>query len=318
MNEALATTEGAVLEGEGDQPEVMEGVEPETDSGAIPDEAGPKAEVSDGTDTSSAKGTAEAKVVEPAVASTDAAEQDKRRERTVRTPKRKPNPRYVLIDMPREKRTNSRAGIKRTVRLAGKISQEMFFRTYPKVSDANYFLERIYPGMVLTRKGPDTAVVKEGFEAITEFWKRLYSDYEEKLSSMVLSVKERLESEGVDPAGVEPNFSEPLEEEALVTSRMDQRYIGLLEAVDEADGFISIAAFYDVYTPEEERRLQSEIRYGCLVLYRNTVRSSFETSLLLRTGKTSEMRRAEKEAREALAAKPEEGMQTEAGGERSS
>lgn len=294
MKDALAVTDEAVLEGE--QPEVMEGVEAESGSGELPDEAGLKAEVSDGADTTAATETAE--VVKAVVAPTaEAPVKEKRREREARAPKRKPNPRYLMMEMPREKKTNSRAGIKRSVKLAGKISQEMFFRTYPKVSDANYFLERIYPGMVLTRKGSDTAVVKEGFEGITEFWKRLYSDYEEKLASMVLSVKERLESEGVDPAGVEPDFSEPLDEEALVTSRMDQRYIGLLEAADEAEGFISIAGFYDVYTADEVRRLQSEVRYGCLMVYRNTVRSSFETSLLLRTGKTSEMRRAEKEAR---------------------
>ncbi|MGE4403810.1 MAG: hypothetical protein AB7F61_19400, partial [Desulfobulbus sp.] len=269
MKDALAVTDEAVLEGE--QPEVMEGVEAESGSGELPDEAGLKAEVSDGADTTAATETAE--VVKAVVAPTaEAPVKEKRREREARAPKRKPNPRYLMMEMPREKKTNSRAGIKRSVKLAGKISQEMFFRTYPKVSDANYFLERIYPGMVLTRKGSDTAVVKEGFEGITEFWKRLYSDYEEKLASMVLSVKERLESEGVDPAGVEPDFSEPLDEEALVTSRMDQRYIGLLEAADEAEGFISIAGFYDVYTADEVRRLQSEVRYGCLMVYRNTVR----------------------------------------------
>lgn len=296
MKGALAAMDETVVEGE---QESMASVEAGLESGDTPTELAeggiaPVAEETSAEVPDADGDSAPAEEVDKAVAASQ-----KRRVQEPRAPRRAPNPRYLMLEMPKEKRTNSRAGIKRTVKLSSRMSQEMYFRTYAKVSDGNFFMERIYPGMVLTRKGSSTEVVKVGFDALTEFWKKLYEDYEGALSAVVASVKERLESEGVDPEGIQLDYSEALEEEALVTSRTDQRVLSLLEGVDEAVGYLSVAGLYDVYTPEEVARLEREVRQGFVNVYRNVVRSSFESSLLMKTGKTSDMRRAEREAKEA-------------------
>lgn len=218
-----------------------------------------------------------------------------------RRAKRPPDSRFLLLPMPADKKTNSRAGIRRTIHLSTRLSQEMYFRAYEKASNANYFLERIYPGMVSGRAGADKAVVQEGFDEIIRLWKGLYTEAEETFDGIIQKVSERLEAEGVDAEHLSTDFSEPLDEEALVTSRMDQHYLNILHKVDKTLGYISAAALYEIYADEEASKLELEVRRRMLTLYRYNIRYAFETGILLRTGKTAQMRKAEKEEQSGTA-----------------
>lgn len=226
----------------------------------------------------------------PAVATVES-----RTRRTQNTQNRRPpDPRYLMMPMPADKKTNSRAGIRRPMHLCTRLSQEMYFRAFEKVSDANYFLERIYPGMCNSRAGADASIVKAGFEEITRLWKGLYDDTRNTFDVMIQSITERLEAEGVDTGNIQLDFSETIDEDALVTSRMDQHYLNMLQLVDKVSGFIAAASLYDVYSTDESAKLEREIRQRMLGLYRYNIRYRYETGMLLRTGKTGEMRRAER------------------------
>jgi hypothetical protein len=218
-----------------------------------------------------------------------------------RRAKRPPDSRFLLLPMPADKKTNSRAGIRRSIHLSTRLSQEMYFRAYEKASNANYFLERIYPGMVSGRAGADKAVVQEGFDEIIRLWRGLYTEAEETFDGIIQKVSERLEAEGVDAEHLSTDFSEPLDEEALVTSRMDQHYLNILHKVDKTLGYISAAALYEIYADEEASKLELEVRRRMLTLYRYNIRYAFETGILLRTGKTAQMRKAEKEKQSGTA-----------------
>lgn len=215
--------------------------------------------------------------------------------------KRPPNPRFLLLPMPADKKTNSRAGIRRSIHLSTRLSQEMYFRAYEKASNANYFLERIYPGMVSGRAGADKVVVQEGFDEIIRLWRGLYTEAEKTFDGIIQKVSERLEAEGVDAEHLSTDFSEPLDEEALVTSRMDQHYLNILHKVDKTLGYISAAALYEIYADEEASKLELEVRRRMLTLYRYNIRYAFEAGILLRTGKTAQMRKAEKEKQSGTA-----------------
>lgn len=214
-------------------------------------------------------------------------------------PRRQQNPMYLMLPMPKDKKTNSRPGIRRRMALNTRLSQEMFFRAYEKVSNANYFLERIYPGMISGRAGNGAAVVRQGFEDITQLWKGLYEEAKKSFEGIIESISARLESEGVDAQNIQLDFSEVIEEDALVTSRMDQHYLNLLQLLDKTLGFIAAASLYDVYESEESAKLEREVRQRILGVYRYNLRYAFETGLLLRTGKTAEMRHADNEKAKA-------------------
>lgn len=224
--------------------------------------------------------------------------------------RRQQNPMYLMLPMPKDKKTNSRPGIRRPMVLSTRLSQEMYFRAYEKVSNANYFLERIYPGMISGRTGNGAAVVRQGFDDITQLWKGLYEEAKKSFEGIMESIASRLESEGVDAQNIQLDFSEVIEENALVTSRMDQHYLNLLQMLDKTLGYISAATLYDVYESEESAKLEREVRQRILGVYRYNLRYAFETGLLLRTGKTADMRRADNEKAKAEKQAKENGGST--------
>lgn len=206
------------------------------------------------------------------------------------------NPLFLMLPMPDEKKTNSRPGIARKMQLCSRLAQELYFRTYEKVSDANNFLEKVYPGMVDGRgEGRNKAVVVEGFAEIVRAWTEIYEDANNHLDSLLDSVRERLESEGIDPSHIETEYTEILEEKALVTTKADLRFLGLLEKIDRVLSFMAAASLYDVYTAEEAMRMERDLRARMITLYRMNIRYRAETGALLKTGKTATMRREDRQ-----------------------
>ena len=250
------------------------------------------------TETQGKKGKGSAKAAPAATATPAAPAPTARNDRGRQATKGRPpiNPLFLMLPMPDEKKTNSRPGIARKMQLCSRLAQELYFRTYEKVSDANNFLEKVYPGMVDGRgEGRNKAVVVEGFAEIVRAWTEIYEDANNHLDALLDSVRERLESEGIDPSHIETEYTEILEEKALVTTKADLRFLGLLEKIDRVLSFMAAASLYDVYSAEEAMRMERDLRARMITLYRMNIRYRAETGVLLKTGKTATMRREDRQ-----------------------
>ena len=189
-----------------------------------------------------------------------------------RQAKKRPQFMLPMADIPNGKKTSSRAGIKRTVSLKSRNTQDVFFRTYSFLSAANYFLEIVAPGIASTHPDkPEHATMVRQFQELT---RDNMKSVKESLTEQIQMVREAMENNGIDP---DPNalvFTEPLNEEAVITSQLDSEFLSLLESVDMLVGLRGLGSIFSVFSPDEMSAMERSLRREILSIYRTSVRNS--------------------------------------------
>lgn len=189
-----------------------------------------------------------------------------------RTGKKKPQFMLPMADIPEGKKTSSRAGIKRTVSLKSRNTQDLFFRTYGFLSDANYFLEIVAPGLASTHPDkPEHAVLVRQFQDLT---RDNMKSVRESVAAQIQMVREAMENNGIDPDSNAMVFTEPLNEDAVITSHLDSEFLGILESVDTLVGLRGLGSIFSVFSPDEMSAMERSLRREILSIYRTALRNS--------------------------------------------
>lgn len=214
----------------------------------------------------------ESEVPATVLAPTEAHERPEKNPGNNRQNKKRPQFMLPMADIPDGKKTSSRAGIKRMVSLKSRGTQDVFFRTYGYLSDANYFLEIVAPGLASSHpdKPQNGALVKQ-FQELTRDNMRNVRDSVEKQIQMV---REAMENNGIDPDSNAMVFTEPLSEEAIITSQMDSEFLSLLENVDTLAGLRGMGSIFSIFTPDEMGAMERSSRREILSIYRTALRNS--------------------------------------------
>lgn len=186
----------------------------------------------------------------------------------------KKRPQFMLrmADIPEGKKTSSRAGIKRTVSLKSRSSQDLFFRTYSYLSDANYFLEIVAPGLAATH--PDKPEHAELVRQFQELTRENMKNVRESLANQIQMAREAMENIGIDPDSNAMVFTEPLNEDAVITSHLDSEFLGILESVDTLVGLRGLGAIFSVFSAAEMGAMENSLRREVLSIYRTAMRNS--------------------------------------------
>jgi hypothetical protein len=198
--------------------------------------------------------------------------------RTEKTPgnnrQNKKRPQFMLpmADIPDGKKTSSRAGIKRMVSLKSRGTQDLFFRTYGYLSDANYFLEIVAPGLASSRPDkPENGAFVKQFQDLTRDNMR---NVRESVAKQIQMVREAMENNGIDPDSNAMVFTEPLSEEAIITSHLDSEFLGILENVDTLAGLRGMGSIFSIFSPDEMGAMERSLRREILSIYRTSLRNS--------------------------------------------
>lgn len=189
-----------------------------------------------------------------------------------RAAKKRPQFMLPMADIPSEKKTSSRAGIKRTVSLKSRNTQDVFFRTYSFLSAANYFLEIVAPGIASTHPDkPEHAALVRQFQELT---RDTMKSVKESVAEQTQMVREAMENNGIDPDPDAMVFTEPLSEEAVITSQLDSEFLSLLESVDMLVGLRGLGSIFSVFSPDEMSAMERSLRREILSVYRTSLRNS--------------------------------------------
>lgn len=189
-----------------------------------------------------------------------------------RSAKRKPQFMLPMADIPEGKKTSSRAGIKRTVSLKSRNTQDLFFRTYGYLSEANYFLEIVAPGLAATHPDkPEHATLVRQFQELT---RDNMKSVRESVAMQIQMVREAMENNGIDPDSNAMVFTEPLNEDAVVTSHLDSEFLGILESVDTLVGLRGLGSIFSVFSAAEMGAMEHSLRREIMSIYRTAVRNS--------------------------------------------
>ncbi len=189
-----------------------------------------------------------------------------------RSAKKKPQFMLPMADIPEGKKTSSRAGIKRTVSLKSRNTQDLFFRTYGFLSEANYFLEIVAPGLASTHPDkPEHATLVRQFQELT---RDNMKSVRESVAMQIQMVREAMENNGIDPDSNAMVFTEPLNEDAVITSHLDSEFLSILESVDTLVGLRGLGSIFSVFSAAEMGAMEHSLRREILSIYRTTLRNS--------------------------------------------
>jgi hypothetical protein len=189
-----------------------------------------------------------------------------------RSTKKRPQFMLPMADIPQGKKTSSRAGIKRTVCLKSRNTQDLFFRTYGFLSEANYFLEIVAPGLASTHPDkPEHATLVRQFQELT---RDNMKNVRESVAMQIQMVREAMENNGIDPDSNAMVFTEPLNEDAVITSHLDSEFLGILESVDTLVGLRGLGSIFSVFSAAEMGAMEHSLRREILSIYRTALRNS--------------------------------------------
>lgn len=190
----------------------------------------------------------------------------------IRKTKKRPQFMLPMADIPDGKKTSSRAGIKRMVSLKSRGTQDLFFRTYGFLSEANYFLEIVAPGLASSRADkPENGAWVKQFQELT---RDNMLNVRESVEKQIQMVREAMENNGIDPDSNAMVFTEPLSEEAIITSHLDSEFLGILENVDTLAGLRGIGSIFSIFSPDEMGAMERSLRREILSIYRTALRNS--------------------------------------------
>ncbi|CDQ09176.1 conserved protein of unknown function [Acidithiobacillus ferrivorans] len=186
--------------------------------------------------------------------------------------KKRPQFMLPMADIPEGKKTSSRAGIKRTVSLKSRNTQDLFFRTYGFLSEANYFLEIVAPGLASTHPDkPEHATLVRQFQELT---RDNMKNVRESVAMQIQMVREAMENNGIDPDSNAMVFTEPLNEDAVITSHLDSEFLSILESVDTLVGLRGLGSIFSVFSAAEMGAMEHSLRREILSIYRTALRNS--------------------------------------------
>ncbi|MBU2723897.1 hypothetical protein [Acidithiobacillus ferridurans] len=190
---------------------------------------------------------------------------------------------FGMSDMPRDKKTSSRAGIKRQITLKSSVTQEFYFRAYAQTSNAHYFLEKVAPSVARRNSREDPTRI----DKVRAFQKESTDNMDviiKNIQESIERVRAKMEDNGIDPDSNAQAFTEPLAEDAIITSRMDSQMLTILEHADNLEGLIGISSVLGVFDEDEINAMGSALRRQVFAIYRTNTRNA-RTAMSAAAGK---------------------------------
>ena len=154
------------------------------------------------------------------------------------------------------------------------------------VSETNNILHYICPSLVARRKDRHKAVVAKRFAEIIQHFDARCDEVDQNLDNLLDFIREKLESEGIDPNPIITRYAGVLNQQVWVNTPVDARFLTLLGKTDRVMSFLTAAFLSHVFGTAEYTRSDRDLRNWMNLLYRARMLCHTEASALLETFRT--------------------------------
>ena len=171
-----------------------------------------------------------------------------------------------LNAIPKDKKTTSRPFIIRKITLRTVFTQQFFLRTFSKIAESHYYLEMVYPKSAMERNNAEMiARTKEVVQQSRAEIENAVASFETDIANM----RQEMENNGVVlPEGNDMGYTEPLEEQAKISSGLDRMLLNLIEKADQAVALQDMLRLTGIVNLEEAAANERRWRGMLMARYR--------------------------------------------------